>query len=69
MVLFLDEPTSGLDPVEGWAEEALMSLNVIRPSVGLALGLGAALLLFDAAGWRVVASMFDRERLVSGTRT
>ena len=42
-----------------------MSLNVIRPSVGLA----AALLLFDAAGWRVVASMFDRERLVSGTRT
>ena len=55
MVLFLDEPTSGLDPVEGWAVEALMSLNVIRPSVGLALGLGAALLLFDAAGggwWR-----------------
>lgn len=48
---------------------ALMSFNVITPTVGLALGLAAALLLVDVLGWRAVAAMFDRERLVSGTRT
>jgi len=48
---------------------ALMSENVITPSVGLALGLAGALLLFDVLGWRVVATMFDRERLVTGNRT
>jgi hypothetical protein len=31
------------------------------------LGLGAALLLVDALGWRVVSVLFDRERLVTGT--
>jgi ABC-2 type transport system permease protein len=48
---------------------ALMSQNVITPSVGLALGLAGALLLFDCVGWRVVATMFDRERLVTGNKT
>ena len=47
---------------------ALMSLNVITPSTGLALGLAAALLALDALGWRAVAAMFDRERLVTGGR-
>jgi ABC-type Na+ efflux pump permease subunit len=47
---------------------ALMSLNVITPSTGLALGLAAALLAVDAFGWRVVAAMFDRERLIAGAR-
>ena len=45
---------------------ALMSFNVITPSLGLALGLAAALLVIDGMAWRVVAAMFDRERLVSG---
>ena len=45
---------------------ALMSFNVITPSLGLALGLAAALLLIDGLAWRVVAAMFDRERLVTG---
>jgi ABC-type transport system involved in multi-copper enzyme maturation permease subunit len=45
---------------------ALMSLNVIPPTLGLTLGLGAALLLIDGLAWRVVAAMFDRERLVAG---
>lgn len=45
---------------------ALMSLNVITPSPGLALGLAAALLIVDVLGWRAVAAMFDRERLVTG---
>jgi ABC-2 type transport system permease protein len=48
---------------------ALMSLNVISPSLPLALGLGAALLALDGLGWRAVAAMFDRERLVTGGRS
>lgn len=47
---------------------ALMSLNVLAASTGVALGLGAALLVIDGLGWRAVAAMFDRERLVAGTR-
>jgi ABC-type Na+ efflux pump permease subunit len=48
---------------------ALMSLNVIAPTLGLALGLAAALLAVDGLGWRAVATMFDRERLVTGGRS
>jgi hypothetical protein len=43
-------------------------LNVIHPTLGLALGLAAALLLVDGFGWRIVSAMFDRERLMTGTR-
>jgi len=45
---------------------ALVSLNVITVSTALALGLAAALLAIDLLAWRVVAAMFDRERLVTG---
>jgi ABC-type Na+ efflux pump permease subunit len=45
---------------------ALMSFNVITESAALAIGLAAALLVFDLLAWRVVAAMFDRERLVTG---
>jgi ABC-type Na+ efflux pump permease subunit len=48
---------------------ALMTFNVIKPSTGLAFGLAAALLAVDGLGWRAVAAMFDRERLITGTRT
>jgi ABC-2 type transport system permease protein len=37
-------------------------------STGLAVGLAAALLAVDLLAWRVVAAMFDRERLVTGRR-
>jgi ABC-2 type transport system permease protein len=47
---------------------ALMSLNVITVSTGLAIGLAGALLVVDLLAWRVVASMFNRERLVTGRR-
>ena len=46
-----------------------MSLNVITPTLGLALGLAAALLVIDGLAWRAVATMFDRERLVTGGRS
>jgi ABC-2 type transport system permease protein len=45
-----------------------MQFKVITPSTGLALALAAALLIVDALGWRAVAAMFDRERLITGTR-
>jgi len=48
---------------------ALMSFNVIVPTLGLALGLAGALLIVDVLGWRAVAAMFDRERLITGTRS
>ena len=46
----------------------LMSFNVITPTLGLALGLAAGLLIIDVLGSQAVAAMFDRERLVTGTR-
>jgi ABC-2 type transport system permease protein len=48
---------------------ALMQFNVIPPSIGIALGLAAALLVVDGLGWRAVSAIFDRERLVTGART
>jgi ABC-type Na+ efflux pump permease subunit len=48
---------------------ALMSLNVIAVSAGLAVGLAAVLLAIDLLAWRAVAAMFDRERLITGPRT
>jgi ABC-type Na+ efflux pump permease subunit len=44
-----------------------ISLNVIRPTTGLVLGLAIALLVGNRLGWRVVAAMFNRERLIAGT--
>ncbi len=45
---------------------ALISLNVITASAALAIGLAAALLVVDLLAWRVVAAMFDPERLLTG---
>jgi ABC-type transport system involved in multi-copper enzyme maturation permease subunit len=45
---------------------ALMATSVITPTTGLALGFAAALLLVDGLGWRAVAAVFDRERLITG---
>jgi ABC-2 type transport system permease protein len=46
----------------------LIAFNVIPASLGLALGVAAALLIFDVLGWRLVSALFDRERLITGTR-
>ena len=51
------------------AVTALLSFGVIQQSVALGVGLGAALLVIDALGWRIVSVMFDRERLVTGTKS
>lgn len=46
---------------------ALMALNVITPTLGLALGIAAGLLVVDGLAWRAVSALFDRERLVTGS--
>ncbi len=46
----------------------LISLDVITVSTAVAVGLAAALLAVDLLAWRVVAAMFDRERLITGRR-
>jgi ABC-type transport system involved in multi-copper enzyme maturation permease subunit len=48
---------------------SLIAFGVIHATLGLALGLGAALLVVDRLGWRVVSALFDRERLITGTRS
>lgn len=46
----------------------LIAFNVIPASLGLALSVGAALLILDGLGWQLVSAAFDRERLITGTR-
>jgi ABC-type Na+ efflux pump permease subunit len=46
----------------------LIALNVIPPSPALALAGAVLLLVLDVAGWRFTARLFDRERLITGTR-
>ena len=51
------------------AVTSLIAFDVIHATVGLALGLGGVLLVLDGLGWRIVSPMFDRERLITGTRS
>jgi ABC-type Na+ efflux pump permease subunit len=50
------------------AVTTMVSLNVIHPTLGLALGCGIALLIVDRLGGRIVSALFDRERLITGSR-
>ena len=47
---------------------SIMAFDVIHPTAGLAVGFGAVLLVANSIGWRIVSPMFDRERLITGTR-
>lgn len=51
------------------AVSALIAFGVIHPDLHLALGFGIGLLVADRIGWRVMSAMFDRERLVVGTKS
>jgi ABC-2 type transport system permease protein len=44
----------------------LTAVNVIPASTSMAIGSAAVVLLFDGLGWRFVARLFDRERLITG---
>jgi ABC-2 type transport system permease protein len=50
------------------AVTTLLALNVIHPTLALAIGAAALLLVLNRLGWRVTAALFDRERLITGTR-
>jgi ABC-type transport system involved in multi-copper enzyme maturation permease subunit len=50
------------------AVTTLIALNVIHATLALALGGAAALLILNRLGWRITSAMFDRERLITGTR-
>jgi ABC-type transport system involved in multi-copper enzyme maturation permease subunit len=51
------------------AVTTLIAFNVLHPSLRLALGLGVGLLVLNRVAWRFVSMLFDRERLIVGTRT
>jgi ABC-type transport system involved in multi-copper enzyme maturation permease subunit len=46
---------------------SLISFQLIKANVPLAIGLALTLLVVDVGAWRVVSRMFDRERLITGT--
>ena len=47
----------------------LIALDVIHATLGITLGLGAALLVLDGLGWWIVSSLFDRERPMTGIKS
>jgi ABC-type transport system involved in multi-copper enzyme maturation permease subunit len=46
----------------------LIAVDVIHPTVGLGAAAAAVLIVLDVAGWRIASLLFDRERLITGTR-
>jgi ABC-2 type transport system permease protein len=49
------------------AVTSLIAFNVIPVTLSLALGIGAALLLLNGLGWRIMSATFNRERLITDT--
>jgi ABC-type transport system involved in multi-copper enzyme maturation permease subunit len=49
------------------AVTTLVAFNVIPATLGVALGLGTALLFLVGLGWRIASAIFDRERLITST--
>lgn len=47
---------------------ALIAFGVIHASIPLALALAIALLAANRLGWRVVSALFNRERLITGSK-
>lgn len=47
------------------AVTTLAALNIIHDTLPLAIILGAALLIANLFGWRLVSALFDRERLIT----
>ena len=46
---------------------ALVAFDVLHPTLGLALGSAATLLVGNGLGWRITATAFNRERLITRT--
>jgi len=50
------------------AVTTLIAFNVIHVTLVIALGAAVVLLVLNRLGWRLTSAMFDRERLITGTR-
>jgi ABC-2 type transport system permease protein len=50
------------------AVTSLIAYKVIHPTLGVTLGLAAALVVLDRLGWRITSASFDRERLITGSK-
>ncbi|MGB6452970.1 MAG: ABC transporter permease subunit [Streptosporangiaceae bacterium] len=50
------------------AVTTLIAVNIIHPTLALAVGCALLLLVFNRLGWRVASALFDRERLILSTR-
>jgi ABC-type transport system involved in multi-copper enzyme maturation permease subunit len=50
------------------AVTTLISLNVIHPSPQIAIALAVVLIIGNRLGWRLVSSLFNRERLIAGVK-
>lgn len=50
------------------AVTTLIAFNVIHATLAIALGAAVVLLVLNRLGWRLTSAMFDRERLITGTR-
>lgn len=51
------------------AVTSLIAFNVIPATLRVAVGFGVGLLVLDRIGWRVASAIFDRERLITGTKS
>jgi ABC-type Na+ efflux pump permease subunit len=50
------------------AVTSLLAFNVIHASLQVGAAFAIALLVLDRLGWRITSAMFDRERLIVGTK-
>jgi len=47
------------------AVSAYLAFSGFPTTLGLALALGAVLLMLDVVGWRAISAIFDRERMIT----
>jgi ABC-type Na+ efflux pump permease subunit len=50
------------------AVTSLIAYKVVQPTLGITIGLAAALVALDRIGWRITSVSFDRERLITSTK-
>jgi ABC-2 type transport system permease protein len=59
---------SALGSLPTIAVTSLIAYKVIHPTLGITVGLAAALVVLDRLGWRITSASFDRERLITSTK-
>ena len=50
------------------AVTTLLAFNVIHPTLAIAIGGAVLLVVLNRVGWQFTSALFDRERLITGTR-